>query len=67
MSDRPADIGDALADMLATAERRYFKPGAKLTLVVRRPDDDEADTVVTSDDINEVIAALGRRKEAAGE
>lgn len=49
-----------LADELARIERRYFAPGAKLTLVVRRPDDDEADIVTTSDDLREAVGALNR-------
>jgi hypothetical protein len=41
---------------------KLFKRGAKLTLVVRIPGNDEADVVLTTDDLDEAIHAIGRRK-----
>ena len=40
---------------------RLFKKGAKLTLLVRAPSDDEADFIMTIDDITNIRAALDRR------
>lgn len=40
-----------------------FKAGAKLTLLVRTPGNDEADFCLTNDDLAEAIMALERRKE----
>lgn len=54
-------LHDALGDDLAAIEKR-FKPGVKVTLVVRRPDNDEADVVIGSDDLDEAIAAIRRRQ-----
>ena len=44
----------------------FFKPGAKLTLLVRRPEapDGSQDMVVTDDDLAEAIKALEIRKAA---
>ena len=41
---------------------KCFKPGAKITVIVRRPDNDEADFILSDDDISEAINALERRK-----
>lgn len=41
---------------------RFFKPGARLTLIVRRPDDTEADVIVTADDLDEVVDVIRRRQ-----
>ena len=38
-----------------------FKPGAKLTLLVRTPGNDDADFLLTNDDLSEAIKALQRR------
>ena len=45
---------------------RNFKPGAKLTFIARTPGNDEADFMLTIDDIDEVINLLERRKAAGG-
>lgn len=42
-----------------------FKPGAKITVLIRVPGKDEADFLMTSDDLDEVVAAIQRRKAAA--
>lgn len=39
-----------------------FKPGAKITVLVRTPDKPTADFCMTSDDLEEVIAMVQRRK-----
>lgn len=41
---------------------KCFKPGAKITVIVRRPENDEADFTLSNDDISEAIKALERRK-----
>ncbi len=43
-----------------------FKPGAKITVLIRVPGKDEADFLMTSDDLDDVIDAVQRRKAAAG-
>ena len=47
---------DAIAEL--------FKPGVKLTLIARTPDNDDADFVLTCDDLPEAIKALKRRQKA---
>ena len=56
-------VGDEIADHLADIER-LFKPGARLTLVVRRPNFPEQDVVVTNDLIGDAIEAMRRRMAA---
>lgn len=41
---------------------KNFKPGVKLTLIARTPGNDEADFVLSIDDIDEAIKVLERRK-----
>lgn len=64
---RLRDVSDALSCMLADAES-LFKPGAKLTLVVRNPAAEaagrDADLIMTNDSLDEAMAALQRRKDA---
>lgn len=38
-----------------------FKPGVKLTLIVRTPGNDEADFTMSDDDLLEVVKVLERR------
>jgi len=58
----------ALQDTLAIHLDRVlesFKPGAKVTLVVRNPAyGDEAGVVIGNDDLSEVIAEIKRRQAA---
>lgn len=44
--------------------RAYFKPGVKITVVVRTPKNPERDFVITDDEPNEVVAVMERRKAA---
>lgn len=57
---------DISRDMARIAKR--FKPGAKLTLIVRNPTADKepgsADVVLTDDEVSDAIAALRRFKNA---
>lgn len=40
----------------------FFKPGVKLTLLVRHPDiEGDADALLTNDTLPEIIAAIERR------
>lgn len=41
---------------------RLFKPGAKITVVVRNPGYGDADVVIGSDDLDEAIRAIERMK-----
>ena len=65
MSARVQAVG-ALVEECAHAIAAQFKPGAKVTIVVRTPThpDGSRDMVVTSDDIDAVIGALRTRAEA---
>ena len=45
---------------------RLFKPGAKLTLLVRTPGNDEADFLLTNDDLDAVTPAIERAKNRPG-
>lgn len=64
---RIIQVGDELSLMLADAAC-LFKPGAKLTLIVRNPAAEaagkDADFVMTDDSLDEAIAVLQRRKDA---
>jgi hypothetical protein len=42
----------------------YFKPGAKITVLVRHPGKPTADFCLTDDDLDEVAAMVQRRKDA---
>lgn len=53
------EIANALADL-----EQYFKPGVKLTCIVRRPRHPEQDIVITNDDLKEVAQAIERRRAA---
>ena len=56
------DLHFALETHLQRIER-FFKPGAKLTLVVRNPSvPGDAGALLTDDDLDEVIAEIQRRK-----
>lgn len=41
-----------------------FKEGSKITVVVRQPDNDEADFMMTSDNLADVIKTIERRMKA---
>ena len=41
---------------------RYFKPGVRVTVIVRTPDFPDRDCLMTADDIPELIALLQRRE-----
>ena len=44
-----------------------FKPGMKVTLVVRRPDEPEQELLLSDDSLDEVIAAVRRRQVGAAQ
>lgn len=56
-------VGHEIADRLADIEG-YFKPGVKLTLLVRRPGLPEQDVCVTNDNFDDMLAMIQRRKDA---
>jgi hypothetical protein len=53
------EICDALEDL-----SRLFVPGMKLTFIARFPGNDEADVLVSDDQIPEIIALARRRADA---
>lgn len=55
---------DLSRDLERIAKR--FKPGAKLTLVVRHPSLSDADVVLTDDDTEAAIAAIRKLETAQG-
>lgn len=50
-------VQDSMDEILAN-----FKPGAKITVLVRTPGKPSADFCMTDDDLDEVIAMIRRRK-----
>lgn len=61
------DVAEIVADHMDAILRR-FKPGRKITVLVRNPDDPtgKEDFVLTNDLIDEATAALLRRKHGNG-
>lgn len=57
---------EALNARLGQLLERHFRPifgrGWAFTIIARRPGDDEADVLVTSDDLDEVAALIQRSK-----
>ena len=60
-----AAVQHRVADHM-NAIHTYFKPGVKVTVIVRTPGFPDRDFLMTADDIPELIALLQRRQ-AAGE
>lgn len=60
------NAGEAICEHLSEI-KTFFKPGAKVTLLVRRPEkpDGSQDFVLTDDLLDEAVAALLRRKHDA--
>jgi len=56
-ADRASDHLNSIAGL--------FKPGAKLTLLVRTPGNEEADFLLTNDDLGEAIKLIERRRVGA--
>lgn len=64
---RPDEVGEVAADMLEDFRLEAgLVPEAKLTLIIRLPDYDDADMLVTTDDLDELLA-LVQRRQTAGE
>lgn len=51
------ELGDLLDKV-----KRLFKPGNKVTLVIRNPGLGDADLVIGDDDLSEAVAAIERLK-----
>lgn len=45
---------------------QIFKPGAKITVIVRREGAPDQDFLMTGDDLDKVVALIRRRQGAAG-
>lgn len=54
VSEKVADHMDAIL--------QFFKPGAKIAVLVRQPDAPDQDFLLTNDTPEEIIAAVTRRK-----
>jgi hypothetical protein len=58
------DIRKRLLEQIAQVCMRHieplFKPGVQVTVIVRTPNNDEADVVVTTDNLGDVKALLAR-------
>lgn len=67
MADHPSamvqEVSEHVADHM-DAILKFFKPGAKITVLVRRPEapDGRQDFVLSNDTIDAAIAALEQRK-----
>lgn len=63
-------VNERLTQQLGNVLQRHvepiFKPGVKLTIIARTPGNEEADVLVTSDDL-EAVAALVDRSRARGQ
>jgi hypothetical protein len=60
--NRLEEVHDNCSSLLELVAEN-FKPGAKITLVVRTPSNDEADFILTDEpDLNKVVDVLKRRK-----
>lgn len=60
MSDVLEQLHDDLSNDLDRVKLR-FKPGVKVTLVITKPGNPEADVVIGDADLNETIEAIRRR------
>lgn len=65
LNPKVQSVGEAIADHMDTI-LTYFKPGAKITVLVRRPEapDGSRDFIQTNDTIDQAIAALITRQTA---
>jgi hypothetical protein len=64
MSDELQRVSQEVADYMDEIVA-LFKPGVRITVLVRTPDMPERDFCMTNDDPDEVVAMMLRRKEAA--
>jgi hypothetical protein len=55
------EVHQEVSAFLTEAER-FFKPGVKLTFIMRRPDNDECDILITDDSLDELAAVIERMK-----
>jgi hypothetical protein len=55
-----ARVGDEISDHM-DAIMQLFKPGAKITVIVRRPGQPGQDFIMSDDELEEAIACLRRR------
>ena len=62
LEETQAYVADKMDEILSC-----FKPGRKITVLVRTPDEPTQDFLMTSDDPDQVIAALERRKQAGAD
>jgi len=62
-NNRVQNVAEQVADHMDEI-LRFFKPGAKITVIVRRPEhpDGRQDFVLSNDTLDEAIAALQQRK-----
>jgi hypothetical protein len=60
MSFDNQDLLAKLADILITHVEPIFEEGIKISLIVRVPGNDEADVLVSNDDLDELAAFIER-------
>jgi len=67
ITPRVQDVGEQIGDHM-DAILALFKPGRKITVLVRSPDaaDHAGDLLLTNDDLGQVLAAVKRRQNPAG-
>jgi hypothetical protein len=63
VSSRVQSVGEQIGDLMDEI-LTFFKPGAKITVLVRAPDysDGSRDMLLTNDALDKVIAAIEFRK-----
>lgn len=62
MNDFNAKLNATLGSILERHVAPIFKPGTRLALIARTPGNDEADVLVTDDNIDSLVALLERSK-----
>ena len=56
------ELNAKIAAILQRHVEPIFKPGTKLTIIARTPGNNEADVLVSSDDLSELSALIERSK-----
>lgn len=62
MSGLNATLNAKLGGILERHVEPIFKRGTRLTIIARTPGNDEADVIVTSDELPEIAALIERSK-----
>ena len=54
------ELAECVSDELVILHNKHFNPDTKMTLIVRMPDNPDADFVLSDDDFHEVASAVAR-------